>query len=492
MKGGERMATREEWLAEISEKIRHSSSVYTDEPILFTANRMQNYLPERCREMRRLAFQGGRRNMTSAEIFYRQGKFMEDFEDDCPYSGEFVRYFPTYESMSDSQLRGYFTWRARLRHGSVEKTSLSYAYVYVYELLNGIGAADAEDGFRKLRDFREAYRQLDPQIDRYLDVWMRDYVIYHDLDPAFLADVTDAQFDSALIVLRDWREHDDDTLYDAISALSTYQITRSRYCRTEPEKTKTVLCGTFRRLSEYCEKHRKFTLTEGYFGRQFTTPYTMFYSAIVCMRPQPDRTYVVSNLCSYTCKDGKWSCTRVWGKHGKNADLGAVVRAVDALLRESDAFPYPLKTESIPKYLRKIILGTIEDMREEQRQRASREVHIDLSKLQGIRDAAEVTREKLIVEEESLPEPEPERPQEMQTTENELGLDDVERAVLRAILQRRDVGEALRGSGRMLSVVADSVNEKCFDLFGDTVLVFDGETPQVLEDYEEELKGMLL
>ena len=40
--------------------------------------------------------------------------------------------------------------------------------------------------------------------------------------------------------------------------------------------------------------------------------------------------------------------------------------------------------------------------------------------------------------------------------------------------------------------MADSINEKLYDAFADTVLTFDGDTPVVIEDYEEELKGMIL
>ena len=43
---------------------------------------------------------------------------MADFEDDCPYNGTFKSYFPTYNAMSDRQLRGYFTWRAQVRRGN--------------------------------------------------------------------------------------------------------------------------------------------------------------------------------------------------------------------------------------------------------------------------------------------------------------------------------------------------------------------------------------
>ena len=60
---------------------------------------------------------------------------MADFEDDCPYNGTFKSYFPTYNAMSDRQLRGYFTWRAQVRRGTVEETSTSFAFLYLYELI---------------------------------------------------------------------------------------------------------------------------------------------------------------------------------------------------------------------------------------------------------------------------------------------------------------------------------------------------------------------
>ena len=43
----------------------------------------------------------------------------------------------------------------------------------------------------------------------------------------------------------------------------------------------------------------------------------------------------------------------------------------------------------------------------------------------------------------------------------------------------------------MLSVLADAINDKYFDEFGDTVIDFDGEMPFVIEDYQEDLRGLL-
>ncbi|MGN1389188.1 MAG: tellurite resistance TerB C-terminal domain-containing protein [Bulleidia sp.] len=40
----------------------------------------------------------------------------------------------------------------------------------------------------------------------------------------------------------------------------------------------------------------------------------------------------------------------------------------------------------------------------------------------------------------------------------------------------------------MVSVAADAVNEKLFEEFGDSVILFEGDEPLIAEDYAEELK----
>ena len=46
-------------------------------------------------------------------------------------------------------------------------------------------------------------------------------------------------------------------------------------------------------------------------------------------------------------------------------------------------------------------------------------------------------------------------------------------------------------AGVMLSVVAEGVNEALFPRFADTVILFEGDAPLLIEDYIEELKGMI-
>lgn len=104
---------------------------------------MDSYLPKEIGQMRELQRTPRGRTWSETRLFYEQARLMEDFEDNCPYHGQFQSYYPTYRTMTDRQLRGYFTWRARVRAGQVEQTAASFAYVYLYELLMGIGVEPA-------------------------------------------------------------------------------------------------------------------------------------------------------------------------------------------------------------------------------------------------------------------------------------------------------------------------------------------------------------
>ena len=40
-------------------------------------------------------------------------------------------------------------------------------------------------------------------------------------------------------------------------------------------------------------------------------------------------------------------------------------------------------------------------------------------------------------------------------------------------------------------MLVDGINEKLFDLVGDTVIEFGAAGPQVIEDYEDDVRGVL-
>ena len=74
------------------------------------------------------------------------------------------------------QARTYFTWRTKIRHNIYEKTSDSYAYIYLYELLNGIGVKNSQEGLEGLINFNKNYAQkFSSEMGAYIERWIRCY-----------------------------------------------------------------------------------------------------------------------------------------------------------------------------------------------------------------------------------------------------------------------------------------------------------------------------
>lgn len=471
-------------------------------------------VPERIRECKQLARSPQGCRMTKEELFYRQAQMMADYEDDCLYPGEFTWYFPTYQAMNAAQLRGYFTWRAQVRQGNVMPTSLSFAFVYVYELLHQIGAATPQEGFERLKAFWQSYREYDSQLDRYMQNWLCDYAVYYNLDRELLTQSADVAFDDALLVFLQHESHTDDEYFAALSALSKYNIEGSKFYREYPEDVRRVACGVFRALDAYYAKHGKKTLSEKYFGTRTSCAYQMFASAVFYdHKKYTDYEYAVNDIHRYRCANGRWVCEKYFGSRAKNQDMGFILRAVDARMRERYEYKPLLKQEGMTKLVMNMIEKEIDKLLEEKKKNAAPVIEIDVTKLSGIRRASELTRERLIVEgseemefvweknselkEEAENAPkgdaasvQPEKIPAEASLSGASGLTAAEQILLRHLLDGTPYQSFLREKHLMLSVVVDAINEKLYDQFGDTVIVFEGDTPEVLEDYAEEVKAL--
>lgn len=462
--------------------------LYRDEPIIFTAKKLEKLTPPSYRAMRKIAEGVEAHRKSVARIFYEQGKFMEDFEDDFEFSGHFARYFPNYQIMNLEELRGYFSWRTRLKRGQLEKTQTSFAFVYIYELLNQIGVKSAEEGFFALKNFWRQYRELDYQIDRYVETWLRDYVVYNNLDKALLAEITEPNTDTALLVLMDYRAHPAEEVLAALNSVSRYNLENSRFYKQRPEDFREIARDVFAQFAGHYDKNCKSTLFKKYFGRLYKNAYTMFDSALFYKQQrEPNRVYEINPIYRYICERGVWFCERFFGFTGKNKEIGALLKTIDFTLRQKYNFKSTLKAGKITKLLGGMIQSAIERLDAKREREARAEIAIDASKLSGIRAAALATQEKLLIDEETEPEialrPAP---------ENAAGLSDAEREFVRRILSGQPYQGFLREQGVMLSVIIDSINEKLFGHFGDTVLIENSGAAEILEDYVEDLKECLM
>lgn len=331
-------------------------------------------------------------------------------------------------------------------------------------------------------------------------------------------------------------------LWEALGRVSSYPPERSPFLRTHADEAAQVAAGVFARLVRHCAKRRKTDFVDGLVGLAQDQAYFPFAGVPLGEEPAKGDLHVhVTAAETITRRFGRWRRRRAFSLEGRSRELGRVIRGIDRQMRDDWDFDRPLKEQHLPAYVTGMIQkeSTLElaRVREEERRRIS----FDLSKLGSIRSAAALTREALLVDEEregylpedspptaeppvaasavpaqpddscvpcpadasavppAVPQPsshdEAESPYAKGAGEPEgaapltLGLDPEELALLRQLL----VGgtAATTPGSRSVEMLADSANEKLFDLLQDSAIEFDDQGPHLVEDYIEDLRGIL-
>lgn len=422
-------------------------------------------------------------------IFLKQARLLSDFEDDFPYTGTLTRYYPTYQSLTDEELRGYFTWRAKLRRGQVEKAPLTFAFLYIYELLNQVGVRGAQDGYDKLLFFRESYG--DDGILPYLNRWLRDYVIYYDLDPALLADIPQVVMDRSIAVLEHIQRESPAAIMEALNQFPLRWLKRSKFYQQHTQQMDAVIVPVLRRVAEHCDTRCKRGFTAQYFGglkKDFIWP---FDSAVFCdpLR-RTNYQYALDEYTTYRCQNGRWMVEGFIFSTHECAKMDELLKAIDCALRQRLDPKHPIKSTLETKWILKIIQEETDSFLAAQHRAEEKKVRLDCSQLAKIRQDAAITQEKLAIEDELEPE-EPELPQAPELPE-EASLPDTplsppEYRLLQSLLYGADTSW-VHSQGLLMSVLLDGINEKLYEQFQDTVLDSDG---QLIPDYIDDLKEMV-
>lgn len=466
-----------------------------------------------------------------AQLFYEQGKLMEDYEDDFVGEGDFVMYFPTYEEMTDYELRCYFSWRTRLRAGEVTKAPSSFLFVHAYELLCGIGVEEGMPAYEELQRFRGQYAGTSTSFDTHLARWSHDYVVDHGLDARLLvaqrgsfpvaAVCTLRRAEEVLLALPGgaaWPERPveglptPEELTDALVSLSRYRADRSRFFRDHREDVAWVCSRVFAQMVAHCHKRRKTDLVDGLFGVPTRMTYTMYPSAVYWSpKLHEDATFDAGDAESYVCERGFWWRVLPCRRTETSKELGALLHAIDARMRKAMGDPHALKEKSLPKYQAKFVDAQIAALIETREAEEAMRVRIDRSALGHIRSASVRTREALLTDEErgedvvGIPVGErddvaapgaesaaPETCDNDQVPQVDVGtgpLTGEQVGMLRALLAGEPVPKG--AGGTFVSLMVDAVNEAFLDVVGDTVVEFDGDDPVLVEDYEQDVRDAL-
>lgn len=387
------------------------------------STRDDEILPEKIRGMKRLyKYRDGTFRERSMN-FYIQGKYMEDYEDDVPWNGNFRRYFPTYHDLRNDQLRGYFTWRTGIRRGIFKKVPDSVVYIYIYELLNGIGASSPEESLQKLKEFEEGYlgpdrtgsegsgagaagpaseKEGEEAIRQNLHKWMLEFAVLHEVDPETAcryADPEIIQRDHAMEVLRDPRHFEDQEVFDALCLFAGSKITSSPVIKKTEEgiplfaKVWRYACSHFnengRELFDHCFGGLK---TKGWFPLE-----NVMYGA---KKPAGPVSYILNPCRKYTFDGRFWkesSYLQIWFDKKR---LTGLMHETDRQLRLYLKVGGRLKEMSDEAWASPYVHAVIEADKAAKIEAAKPRVHIRFSDLDQIRRDALATRDSLLTEEE--------------------------------------------------------------------------------------------
>lgn len=566
---------------EIPAKVTFTGT-YKDQPLSFGGRRRADEsLPPKIAQMKELYNVLDSKPGADGYYFYKQGKFMEDYEEPYDFHGRFTRYFPTYHVMNNDQLQGYFDFRRRFRNGEIDAysvsgssiTSLSFVYVYLYEILCNIGISDPEEGFRKLLYIDEVFGDKDPSMHEYIQDWLKDYVVYYNLPESLIDGIYDKSFDDSLSTIltyenyiRDVKgdkisspseniinddksskdsafelsEDDIHKIFEAIDALSSYSLKGSLFYKKNPKDMEEITVRAYRNVSLFYQEHNKPMLLEKCFGAKGVYPYHMFRKAIFYDHIHyEDYEYVFSDARIYRCRDGHWSLETFYKADSKSSDLGAICKEIDRICRRKFSFGHPLQQKLNLPLIIQAISDAADTYIKEKEEAAKPKIHIDFGKLSGIRKDAAYTRDQLITEEEMSDEDEfmkfedevlasnitesvPNKSVALSDSKLQIGVDDIDirevisndnisndktvsndqpsgnlpisehqMNIVNLLLAGKNVIEYAASNHLMLAVEIDAINETLYDEIGDTVIEFDGDTPELVEDYIDDIKQIL-
>ncbi|MCQ2408283.1 MAG: TerB N-terminal domain-containing protein [Oscillospiraceae bacterium] len=472
----------------------HSAQVYGSEAIFANPAAVLTPVPAQIRQMRSLS---GYDNLTGQrsmeQLFYQQGKYMENYTDDYAETVQCGRSTPMYYNMKDPELRAYFTWRTRYRQGMLPAAQNAFLMLYTYEILNLIGFTSSEQAYDALGRLFSDYGETYPQVRKSLLRWIPDFAAFYHL-PYRL----DNPREAAQVTILRHSSHSAEELLLALDLLSKYHIKDSKLYLAEPEKVADLLKAVYVKMLMHYAENKNASFSSYLLGEQRREEYIMFEGAVFLFRSlQPDGDYRLSPLCVYHCCKGNWA-RETFCSDPHSDRIGAFLRTFDSLLREKLHFKSKLKQGVLPAGETEIIRDAIDSYFEEQKRKNAPIITLNEEELDRIRLAAEHTTDMLTLPEDAVQEaspaaqPEPEQEPEDDNDEiPDLPLSAPAMALLICLMTGESY-QPLVDAGQMLSVLADEINENLYDQIGDTVIEMqDDDTPVLIEDYLDDLKGML-
>ena len=508
----------------------------------------QKPIPEQIRRMRNLYQYGNGTFKQICKNFYVQGKFMESYEDNEPWNGSLNSYFIlTYHSLSLAELRGYFTWRTELRKGNHQDHCGGFVRIYLDELINGIGAASAEESLRKMQEFEKVFpgagfgRYENRNLRENLHQRMLGFAVLNNIPPEVARKYIDGRLlerDAGIEILHNPEKFGDQEVFNALCTFGGKKISESKLIRQQGTEAIRLFAAVWRLASAQYRKNGK-TLFYLCFGdrkelRWYPLEYTLYYNP----KKQKETIYELNPSRSYRFTQGEWYISTYQSYYFNKQILADFLHETDRRLRLYLKAGHSLKERQEAAWVVPYIESIIEEDRKAKLEAARPKITIDFAGLDKIRQDALETQGSLLTDEETMGSPEaaskqtenskhtgtPEyggdaipdaasipipaavpstasMPSAAAPSSSAFGssvpsgvsvpldglLDGMQMQVLRMLLRGEPVQALIAAQHGLPHVIADSINEALFDYIGDNAVDCDGETFTLVEDYRDEI-----
>ncbi|MDR0964663.1 MAG: TerB N-terminal domain-containing protein [Clostridium sp.] len=468
------------------------------------------------------------------QIFVEQGRFMADFEDDISDISPISFERPTYQLMNYHQLRTYFSWRTKTRRQKIQNIAFPYVLLYCYELVNNIGVSTPKEGFLKLLSIWKNYRGYHPQLNTFIQPWLKDYHIFYDLPQPFEKIVEKYNLQAYYGM-----QTGETQLFDLYRSFSTYYITGSHFFT---KHTQEMIEGCFHAVLN--DIRREFQKAGMDFESVFFHPTQKlptwkpfldapFYSKI----PQRNRSVLIGTRELYLCSNQLWTHSQILTTTKGRKFITYVLKKMESLLRELTNYRTKItaKIDIIDPATQRVLLKKgiqIDELitasvKQYYRELTQIVVQVDDSILERIRSEALETQERLAIPEDlqsvatlqaqdtddldqlfmdssdttiplsyedfpsialplehmTSPDPSANPWQQFKSI-----LTPNERAALTKILQGEDLMTFAQQIFTMPELLIDEINQKAQDCIGDQLL---DEDAGLYEDYQDQVKELL-
>lgn len=304
---------------------------------------------ERMRLLGQRFYNGYMLRPCAEETLVRQGEYVKDITDDFGRNSFCGIERPVYGALSTDQLRTYFTWRTLARNGVYNRTDKPYVILYCYELLNRIGVLSAADAYNRLSAVWEGCRGFCAALDTLMPRWLKDFRAYNDMGGNIVPSPAENLGQEVGSDTMDILERRYSGKLEFLMQRSSYNLRGSIFFTPEhQEMLESALEAALTALDGYFAD-RGITMFELICGRLWKDrQWAPFDGAYVDLdRMDGFHDLKISPLEQYSMKRGK-PCLEVFEQAPYRYFVGWVLKSVESVLRKRTGFRYGITLNITP------------------------------------------------------------------------------------------------------------------------------------------------